>query len=161
MNLILFQNYWVIGGIVFLILLIIVLATRTSLKCILCGMPNFGSFVYPDNTRTSFCKEHLVKKFQENFLKSNYKMVVIEPDFENYPGAYLYATVEKLGQWQYPKQAQDKITSLLESISDKKCEECGSVASVAYFKKEDYEVPNLEGITATPKYICKNCTTKK
>ena len=88
-------------------------------------------------------------------------MMVIEPDFNTYPGGYMYANTKELKEWQYPESAENNINSILDKISGNKCRECGETATVAYFKKDDYEFPNMENIKADPTYLCKSCTSVK
>ena len=88
-------------------------------------------------------------------------MIIIEPDFLNYPQAYPYATPDRLKEWDYPGKAQNNIISILSTISGKECRECIGPASVAYFNKEDFEWPFFEKISPTPSYLCKKCGVKK
>jgi len=156
-------NFWPVGVVVILILLLAlgIKVLSKPKKCISCNLGTYDSFVDSDDKRIPMCREHLLKRFKEEFLNSNFKMVVIEPDFEKFSMAYVYAIPDRLLQWEYPQAVFDKITNIISSISGKDCEGCRSVANVAFLKKEDYKFPFLENITAIPKYLCKNCALGK
>jgi len=131
-------------------------------KCSVCSADCKDLYRDESDREVSLCRNHLVERWRNDVVSSPFDMVIIEPDFINYPYGYLYATISRLKEWCYPKEAQDKISSFLDSISGKSCNECVNVAaSVAFFKKEDFPVPNLESIIVQPIYLCKKCAVKK
>lgn len=132
-------------------------------KCIVCEVETSDTYMDSTGKLSNMCRAHLVSRWKDDVLASNNNMVVIEPDIQdkNHSMGYMYADIKQLGLWQYGKSAQDNMSKYLDLIVGKDCEECGSVATVAYFKKEDYEIPFMEKISTIPKYLCKNCMIKK
>ena len=131
-------------------------------KCSVCITDCKDLYRDESDRGVSLCRNHLVERWKNDVVSSPFDMVIIEPDFINYPYGYPYATIPRLKEWFYPKEAQDKVSSFLDSISGKSCNECANVsASVAFFNKEDFPVPNLESIIAEPAYLCKKCAVKK
>jgi len=130
-------------------------------KCSVCGIDSNNAYRDEKDTSIPLCRTHLVERWKKEFVLSKYEMIVIEPDFIHYPYGYLYATIEKLKEWQYNKYDLNNVSAILNKINGKKCKECGSDATVAYFNKEDYSFPYLEKIKSEPGYLCKNCVIKK
>ncbi len=132
-------------------------------KCAVCEAETSDSYVDSSGKMFNLCRTHLTDRWKTDVVSSSNTMVVIEPDLEdkNHARGYMYADIAQLGLWQYGKPAQENISKYLDLIKDKSCEKCGNAASVAYLKKEDYEIPVMEKISATPQYLCKNCMIKK
>lgn len=141
-------------------IIIIVFTIRLANKpknCSICEAKTKDLYINENDDKIPFCRNHLIDRWKSDVLKSYFDMIIIEPDFMEYPCGYLYATIPKLAEWQYPKEAQDNASSILDSIKNKTCKECSSVASVAYFNKEDYSFPNIESIKPAEIYFCKRC----
>lgn len=149
-----------IGASVFLLFILIKFVFKPK-KCLICSIDTKDEYNDTLNKRIPLCRNHLVDRWKKDVILSPYVMVVIEPDFVNYPYAYLYATLNKLKEWQYTKEDLDNISYIANTVSEKKCTECSNDASVAYFRKEDYKFPYLGKISAQPVYLCKNCVVKK
>ncbi|MFA6190119.1 MAG: hypothetical protein WC711_01215 [Candidatus Staskawiczbacteria bacterium] len=130
-------------------------------KCAVCGSDTKDIYRDEKDNIISFCKNHLLERWEKDFTSSNYDIMIIEPDFVHYPYGYLYATVDKLKEWQYTKEDQGNVSNILDNIKGKVCKKCGSRATVAYFNKEDYEFPHFRKISSMPVYFCKNCAVKK
>jgi len=150
--------YVLAGGVVLFGL--IRLASKPK-KCAVCGVDTKDEYKDEKDKNTPLCKNHLVERWKKDVISSVHNMMVIEPDFVHYPYAYLYATAEKLKEWKYTKEDQNNISTILDTIQGKICKECGSKATVAYFKKEDYNFPYFAKISALPVYLCKGCAVKK
>ena len=132
-------------------------------KCTICEGETSDAYMDSNGKLSNLCRTHLIDKWKNDVSASNSKMVFIEPDVQdkNHSMGYVYANIQQLGLWQYGKTAQDNMSKYIDTINEKNCEECGTSASIAYFKKEEYEIPQMEKITANPKYLCKNCIVKK
>jgi hypothetical protein len=150
--------YVLAGGAVLLVL--VRLANKTR-KCAVCGSDAKDSYKDQLDKDTILCRNHLVERWKKDVNASTENMVVIEPDFVACPYAYLYADIERLKKWSYTKEDQNNINSILDGISGKTCRDCNKTASVAYFKKEDYQFPFMGKISASPSYLCKMCMTNK
>lgn len=150
---------YAIGGGVLLFLLFRYLARPKH--CEVCGTETSNHLNTKNSQSVILCKIHLADRWVSEVNASLYTMIIIEPDFENYPYGYVYGDVTDLGLWEYGEESQNNISKILETISGKACAECGVDATVAYFKKDDYPVPEMEKISATPTYLCKSCATKK
>jgi len=129
--------------------------------CVVCNTKTEDSYRNEKGVIFRFCRNHLIEKWKNDFMESKQRMIVIEPDFIRYPYGYLYATIETLGEWEYPKEDQDVLSEIMKTIEGKHCKECNEEASVAYFKKEDYIIPYFSKITATPIYFCRNCVARR
>lgn len=153
--------YVVIGGVILFTLFRKLGSIKR--KCTVCEAETQDAYMDSSGKLSHLCRTHLVDRWKNDVLASSNSMVVIEPDLEdkNHSMGYMYADIQQLGLWQYGKTVQDNMSKYLDTIVGKNCEECGSGATVAYFKKEDYEIPLMEKISATPKYLCKNCMIKK
>lgn len=153
--------YVIVGG--FVLLMFFRKLGSKKRKCVICESETLDTYNDLNDKSLNMCRAHLIENWKKDVLASKNNMVVIEPDVEdkNYSMGYLYADIDQLGLWEYGKLAQDNMTRYLEMIIVKKCEQCDSVANVAYFKKDDYEIPMMEKISATPKFLCKNCMIKK
>jgi hypothetical protein len=151
--------YVLIGGAVLFAL--VKLAGRLG-KCDVCGEEGAGnSYDNLAGKSMILCKNHLVENWKADVISTQNTMIVIEPDFNTYPNGYMYANTKQLRAWEYPKSAEDNINSILDKIAGKNCAGCGKSATVAFFKKEDYNFPNMEDIKAEPKYLCKSCAVDK
>ena len=84
------------------------------------------------------CRSHLAERWKKDFLASHVNMAVIEPDFESAPYGFRYASPDRLIEWQYPKEAAQRISEALASIPGKTCAVCALPATVAFYKKEQY-----------------------
>ncbi len=134
---------------------------RKPRKCTVCKAETFDLYRDENDKAFPLCRMHIMERWKKDVSASKEKMVVIEPDFVSCPHAYLYATIDQLEAWQYPKKALENISSILANIANKTCAECDKIATIAYFKKEDYPVPQMEKIVATPTYLCTICMIKK
>jgi len=155
------MTYVLIGGTA-LFFLVRYLGSKPK-QCEVCGMDTKDLYNDASGKLVRLCRTHLIERWKSDVLSSSHKMVVIEPDVEdqNHAMGYLYGSVEQLGEWQYGKEAQRKMSDYLLSIDGKKCEECNMTATTAFIKKGDYSIPLMEKITATPTYLCTPCVVKK
>jgi len=143
------------------ILLVFVRLSSKPKKCAVCGSETKDSYKDTSNINMPLCRIHIIDRWKKDVIASTENMVVIEPDFDKYPFAYLYADIKKLRVWAYTEGDISNVSSLLDGVSGKVCGVCNKNASVAYFKKEDYEFPFMEKISAPPSYLCKICMTNK
>lgn len=132
-----------------------------SQKCVICAAQTKSHYRDQNDTIISLCKIHLLERWKTDVISSRYNMIMIEPDLIKYPYAYLYATVETLKKWSYTKEDQHVVSVILGSIAGNKCKECEASAAVAYFTKNQYTVPNLAQLPATPTFLCKKCAVEK
>lgn len=153
--------YVVIGGVILFTLFRKLGSIKR--KCTVCEAETSDAYMNSNGKLSNMCRTHLIDRWKSDVLASNNIMVVIEPDVQdkNHSMGYMYADIKQLGLWQYGKPVQDNMSKYLELVKGKNCEECGASAAVAYLKKEDYEIPLMEKISATPWYLCKNCMIQK
>lgn len=149
--------YVIGGGIILLIL--IRLASRPK-ACEVCGEMTHDLYTDENEKDSVLCRNHLVERWKKDVHASSVDMIAVEPDFESYPFGYLYADSEKLLQWKYSKKVVENVEAILNTIPGHVCRECGKTATVAYYKKEEYDFPNMEKLSMTPGYLCKECMTK-
>ncbi len=147
-------TYIVIGGV-----LLFLLARKAGgpKKCEVCGTDTKEYYTDANDKGTYLCRNHLVERWKKDFISASAQMMVIEPDFENYPYGYLYASPETLKKWQYSKAVVERVREILAAISGKNCATCGMGATIAFYKKEEYEVPNMEGLKEPNSYLCTKC----
>ncbi len=131
-------------------------------KCVVCGAETHDRYLDEINMRTPLCRRHLVERWKKEFLFSTVNMVVIEPDFEIYPDAYLYAPSKRLvKEWNYEKSDAENVDRILSFIPGRACASCRKPASVAWIGKDDYIWPFFSKITAQPTFYCKQCAASK
>ncbi len=132
-------------------------------KCTVCSIDTKDKYIDEKNNSISLCRNHLVERWKKDVILSTHDTVVIEPDFIKYPYAYFYATLDELSEFEgFGKEGPKNLTSILDLMQGKVCKECGSEASIIYFKKEDNcDFPFFKEIKILPSYLCKNCVVKK
>lgn len=130
-------------------------------KCEICGSETKDLYRDENDKNIFLCRNHLIERWEVDMNNSTEDMVVIEPDFKKYPSTYLYGTLIDLKSWEYPPESVEKIRNILSNIHNQKCRDCSANASVAFLRKEDFEWPFFEKISAEPMYICKTCVVKK
>ena len=131
-------------------------------KCLVCSIDTHDSYMDESDKLLPICRKHLIEKWRVAFLVSSFNMMVLEPDFENYPGAYSYASTKRLvKEWNYQKKDAINIDRIIALIPGKICESCNKPASVAFFRKNEYKWPFFSKIDAEPTFYCKACTALK
>jgi hypothetical protein len=125
---------------------------------------------------TAYCREHLIVRFREEFVKSRQKMIVCYPDLEeghsNYEFTYLTRT-RLLGAYSPEQAINEKTRALFETwigAINGKCAKCGFGAQTAYFDKGElpykkvsalpgvhFNFPMIHEIAVKPEILCKAC----
>ena len=88
-------------------------------------------------------------------------MVVVEPDFEKYPLAYLYGRPKDLQEWSYTPDAIERVLAIVNTIVGKTCASCGGAANAAFYRKHEFEWPHFERLQAPSSYLCSRCIAEK
>jgi hypothetical protein len=158
------------------------------MKCADCGQktreflvrPATKSFLglrWAGRRRTYLCREHLLARFREEFLKLPQRLVVLYPNLEEKHGRYQYffaplSLLRKRGLT--PDGLLDR--SVLEYLDEwlglaaQPCSLCEEPGAVAYFSREEvrwdrqrgflgtqFDRPLLEEITGQALVLCRDC----
>jgi hypothetical protein len=124
----------------------------------------------------AYCREHLIARFREEFVKSPQKMIVCYPNLEekhsNYE--YVYLTLSRMQKGYAPEpEITLKIVELFQTwmrMINGKCPKCGFEATTAYFGKGvipyekvpaflgfRFDYPMIHQTAAKPEILCKSC----
>jgi hypothetical protein len=127
--------------------------------------------------RTPLCREHLLQRFREEFLKLPQRLVVLYPNLEEKHGRYQYFFAP-LGLLQKRGFTPDGLlnpalrASLTEwlALAAGPCHSCGQPGAVAFFTREQvrwdrrrgflgtlFDQPLLQAITGPPLIFCRAC----
>lgn len=139
-------------------------------KCNICSKPTRDVLTEdPEYQKKigAFCRQHLIEKYSEFFLKSKFKKVVIEFQPSSHTGdVYLYYPVAHLDDFSWEKGGKEAIIKLVQSISGKKCKVCDNDAYVFFIPKEAAPIDKYKGnpsldFHSKGEYYCNNHALKR
>ncbi len=151
-------TYIIIGGIALLVLIRIF---AKPAKCAVCGAEAKDQYHDANEKSMYLCRNHMTDRWKVDFLASATNMLVIEPDFKSCPLGYLYASPDTLRTWQYPKEAAARVAEMLKTVAGKDCAQCGARATVGFYRKDQYDIPQFETLPLPESYLCKKCAVEK
>jgi hypothetical protein len=162
------------------------------MKCADCGKRT-GEFLVKPTTRgflglrwagarrTPWCREHLLQRFGEEFLKLPQRLVVLYPNLEEKSGGYQYffaplGLLQKRGFTPEGLLNNTLTAKLAEwlALTAGPCRSCGQPGAVAFFSREkvrwdrrrgflgtQFDQPVLQEITAPALILCRACAFKE
>lgn len=147
----------------FVSLAIIVIGIKdlfSSKKCSTCRK-DANDVLFSDHKIGSFCRNHLIEKYSDLFVKTPFNIVMIEyqPKLGAGYTTYLYDPLSEL-DWG----DQGKIVELLtKGISDRECSQCGNRANILFIPKEVARF--IQGadpsFASKGEYLCKEHALKR
>jgi hypothetical protein len=143
--------------------------------CAECGMKTDDTLVIDKNKRKEsvpYCRTHLLKHFEIQFLSFPHKMVVYYPCLEGLRGTYVYV-YDTLAELEKQRGIDKRMKTRQIEILNKSlgniagsCSQCSSPARVAYFDphfirwEKDWPLINLD-LDDPPKLLCQRCTFRE
>ncbi|MSR78885.1 MAG: hypothetical protein EXS59_01945 [Candidatus Taylorbacteria bacterium] len=156
-----FASYIFLGAAFVGLFLLFKLATKPK-PCDVCGTPTNDSYHDVARDMPLLCRDHLVSRWKQDMSVWKQKAVMIEPDFEKLPSAYMHGGPKDLKSWEYPPEAIGRVGEIIASIDGKDCANCGKQATIAFYKKEEFTWPEMEHLPFTPSsYLCTACAVSK
>ena len=122
------------------------------------------------------CRDHLIMRFREEFIRASHRMVVFYPNLEEKHGDYQYSYV----QWDRIMKGmggdQDVNAQVRYSANEwfgkitGTCNRCSAEAHIAYFDRNaiswekitilpgvKYDFPMIHKVTTEPEILCRKC----
>src|SRR3989338_3955835 len=140
-----------------IVIIVIAILAKFSGKprpCEVCGTPAKDFYQLKSHTQVRLCRAHLVERWKKDVAATARRMVVVEPDFEKYPLAYLYVRPKDLQEWSYTPDAIERVLAIVNTIVGKTCASCGGAANAAFYRKHEFEGPHFERLQAPSSYLC-------
>lgn len=115
-------------------------------ECKICKKPTYDTLISDNSFMPSeknpsgcYCREHLLERYKEAFIKSPYKIVAVEL-FEEVlkkpTKSYAYFPASELTSfWRFKKEDKAILEALLNSITSKNCQTCSMEATVLFISK--------------------------
>lgn len=123
-----------------------------------------------DHTIGYFCRDHLLQKYSELFVKSPFNVVMVEyqPESISFPG-YLYYPASEIdfrNRYDPNNKANEVVKQLLSTIKVKKCSMCNKQVSILFVSKEvspfkKYKSEPREEFAQKGEYLCKEHTLER